>query len=257
MLALKLLGRLVLYYLVLAVIVAGALRIFPTLHEYLPVGRMQGLISQAGAVVQKGLLPSQLPTQQLTHVGSLGASIVWLVSVMVGALLTTLPVSWVYMQVRDPEQYDQSLIGTIIVLPIVVASIVVIVQDSLALSFSLAGIAGVARYRNSMKSSGDLMFILLAIGVGLAAGIGAMELAIVTSIIFNLCFVGLWYTEYGERADMKRYLHDIRPDHTPGGTSRVKVTETTTEVVMEEFPPAPEASPVPEAAPAPIAPSAP
>jgi phosphotransferase system glucose/maltose/N-acetylglucosamine-specific IIC component len=96
----------------------------------------------------------------------------------------------------------------------VVTGIVIIVQNSLALAFSLAGIAGAVRFRNSLKSSGDALFILLAVGIGLSAGIGAIELAAVISIFFNYCFAILWVTEYGEREEMKRFLADYRVDQT-------------------------------------------
>ena len=43
---------------------------------------------------------------------------------IIGALMTALPVSWVYMGIRNDEEYDQSLINTIIVLPMVVTGIV-------------------------------------------------------------------------------------------------------------------------------------
>ncbi len=52
------------------------------------------------------------------------------------------------------------------------------------------------------------MFILLAVGIGLSAGIGAIELAAVISMAFNYCFTVLWITEYGERQGMKRFLAD-------------------------------------------------
>jgi len=138
----------------------------------------------------------------------------WLVVAMIAAILVSLPISWTYMAVRGGDEYDQSLVNTIIVLPMVVTGIVIIVQNSLALAFSLAGIAGAVRFRNSLKSSGDALFILLAVATGLAAGIGAIELAAVISIFFNYCFAILWVTEYGERAGMKRFLADYRVDET-------------------------------------------
>jgi hypothetical protein len=52
------------------------------------------------------------------------------------------------------------------------------------------------------------LFILLAVGVGLSAGIGAIELAAIITIFFNYTFAALWITEYGERAGMKRFLAD-------------------------------------------------
>jgi phosphotransferase system glucose/maltose/N-acetylglucosamine-specific IIC component len=116
------------------------------------------------------------------------------------------------MSIRHGDEYDQSMISTIIILPLVVTGIVVIVQNSLALAFSLAGIAGAVRFKNSLKSSGDALFILLSVAIGLSAGIGAVELAFVMSIAFNYGFMALWFTEYGEREGMKRYMSDFEVD---------------------------------------------
>ena len=199
----KLLLEITAYYLIIALAVYVALKFWPSLRGYLPIGGVEQLISQ----------PTKNPLQaseavRAAHVANFGQSIFWLVVAIVAAILVSLPVSWVYMTVRGGQEYDQSLVNTIIVLPMVVTGIVIIVQNSLALAFSLAGIAGAVRFRNSLKSSGDALFILLAVGIGLSAGIGAIELAAVISIAFNYCFTILWITEYGEREGMKRFLAD-------------------------------------------------
>jgi hypothetical protein len=226
----KLLGKLLAYYAVVAAVIGVTMWLFPAWREYMPIGRVQSLIAQVGLdqLPSKGGIPDP-------HVAALGASMIWLAAATLGALLASLPVSWVYMDIREPGDYDQSLIDTIIVLPLVVASIVVVVQHSLALAFSLAGIAGAARYRNNMKSSGDLLFILLAIGIGLAAGIGALELAVVSSIAFNLCFVALWATNYGARAKMKRYLGGFEPMHAHAEATMGDVTQTTSTTIAAEI----------------------
>ena len=213
----KLLIQITIYYLLIALAVFVALKLWPGVRGYLPVGGVEQLISQ----------PAKNPLQaseavRAAHVANLGQSIFWLVVAIISAILVSLPVSWVYMAVRAGDDYDQSLVNTIIVLPMIVTGIVIIVQNSLALAFSLAGIAGAVRFRNSLKSSGDALFILLSVGVGLAAGIGAIELAAVISIAFNYCFALLWITEYGEREGMKRFLADYQP------------SERTTVVVVEE-----------------------
>jgi hypothetical protein len=199
----KLLVQITAYYLIIGVAIFIALKLWPDLRGYLPVGGVEQLITQ----------PAKNPLQaseavRAAHVANLGQSIFWLVVAIIAALVVSLPVSWVYMAVRGGEEYDQSLVNTIIVLPMIVTGIVIIVQNSLALAFSLAGIAGAVRFRNSLKSSGDALFILLAVGTGLAAGIGAIELAAVISIAFNYTFAMLWITEYGEREGMKRFLAD-------------------------------------------------
>jgi hypothetical protein len=199
----RLLIQLTAYYVIIALLIVIALKMWPDLRGYLPVGGVEQLISD----------PAKNPLQaseaiRAEHVGNFGESLFWLSVAIVGALICSLPVSWVYMTVRSGGEYDQSLVNTIILLPMVVTGIVIIVQNSLALAFSLAGIAGAVRFRNSLKSSGDALFILLAVSIGLSAGIGAIELAAVVTAAMNYAFTFLWMAEYGERKGMKRYLAD-------------------------------------------------
>ena len=199
----RLLIQLFIYYAVIAAVILLAVKLWPDLRGYLPIGGVEQLIAHP---TKNPLHASEALRSE--HVGNLGQSLFWLIVAIIGAVLASLPVSWVYMSVRSGAEYDQSLVNTIIVLPMVVTGIVIIVQNSLALAFSLAGIAGAVRFRNSLKSSGDALFILMSVAIGLSAGIGAMELAGVMSIAFNFIFAGLWLTEYGERKGMKRYLAD-------------------------------------------------
>jgi lysylphosphatidylglycerol synthetase-like protein (DUF2156 family) len=205
--ALRLIGLITAYYVGAAAIVAAVIWLFPALEHYLPIGGAEALIASPP------LGPEELSKAATSpRVDSLGASVAWLASAIIGAFVTALPVSWVYMGVRNHEDYDQSLVDTILVLPIVVTSIVIIVQHSLALAFSLAGIAAAVRFRNSLKSSGDALFILLAVAVGLSAGIGAIELALLMSVAFNYCFLALWLSNYGERKGMRRrYMEECEP----------------------------------------------
>lgn len=211
--AVRLFAKLTIYYLVVGALIFLALTIFPTMRDYLPVGGVETLITQPTRGPLEGV------SVQAENVTNLGESIIWLMIALAGALLTSLPVSMVYMGIRHDDEYDQSLISTILILPLVVTGIVVIVQNSLALAFSLAGIAGAVRFKNSLKSSGDALFILASIGIGLSAGIGAVELAIVMSIVFNYAFLSLWFTEYGERQGMKRYMSDFDPGEPSPATT--------------------------------------
>lgn len=205
----KLLLEVTAYYLFIGLAVFIALKLWPELRNYLPIGGVEQLITQP---TKNPLAASE--AVRAAHVANFGQSVFWLVVAIIAAIVVSLPVSWVYMAVRGGDEYDQSLVNTIIVLPMVVTGIVIIVQNSLALAFSLAGIAGAVRFRNSLKSSGDALFILLAVGIGLSAGIGAIELAAVISMAFNYCFAILWVTEYGERDEMKRFLADYRVSET-------------------------------------------
>ena len=118
----------------------------------------------------------------------------WLAALvaMGGALLLMLPVAWTYVATRARREVDQSVVTTIILLPIAVAAILVIVQDSLAVAFSLAGIAGLVRFRNALDDTRDAMFVVIAIAVGQGAGVGTLEASATLTGLYDFAVVALW-----------------------------------------------------------------
>jgi hypothetical protein len=111
---------------------------------------------------------------------------------MVGALLLMLPIAWAYVATRERKKVDHSVVATITLMPMAVAAILVIVQDSLAVAFSLAGIAGLVRFRSALDDTKDAMYVFVAIAVGLGAGVGTMEASATLSALYNLVAVALW-----------------------------------------------------------------
>jgi hypothetical protein len=116
---------------------------------------------------------------------------------MIGAFFLMLPVSWVYILTRRKKGFRQSVVQTLIILPIVVAGVVLLVKNSIALAFSLGGIVAAVSFRNTLRDTKDAVYIFLAIGVGLAAGVQVMSAAAVMSFLFNVIVLIFWYTDFG------------------------------------------------------------
>ena len=121
---------------------------------------------------------------------------------MVAALLLSLPIAWVYTVTRARRGYRQSVVQSLVLLPVVVAGVVVLVKHSLALAFSLAGIVAAVRFRNTLEDSKDAVHIFLATAIGLAAGVD-LAVAAAVSVIFNLVIVLLWYVDLGRGARLE------------------------------------------------------
>lgn len=121
------------------------------------------------------------------------ASVVALAS----ACIMMLPVTWVYVQTRRKKGFQQSVVQTLIILPLVVAGVILLVQNSTALAFSLGGIVGAVSFRNTLRDTKDTIYIFLAIVIGLAAGVHAMLVAATISVSFNIIAVIMWYTDFG------------------------------------------------------------
>ena len=194
---LRLLIKLTVYYGVLAVIVVVLTRISSDFAAFLAANNALPAFPTSEIDLVTG-------TRQGTSPFVAGENhILYLFFATASALLLILPVSWVYLAIRTKAGLEQALVETIVVLPIVVTAIVMIVQNSLALAFSLAGIVAAVRFRHTIRSSADTLFIFAAIGVGLAAGVKALGVALIMTLFFNYCFVVLWTTNYGFRKHKK------------------------------------------------------
>ena len=113
------------------------------------------------------------------------------------ACLLMLPVTWVYVRTRRKKGFDQSVVQTLIILPLVVAGVILLVQNSTALAFSLGGIVGAVSFRNTLRDTKDTIYIFLAIVIGVAAGVHAMLVAATISVCFNVVAVIMWWTDFG------------------------------------------------------------
>lgn len=115
---------------------------------------------------------------------------------MLAAGLATLPVAWIYTLTRARRGYQQSVVQLLVILPVVVGGIVVLVKYSLALAFSLGGIAAAVRFRNTLDDSKDAVYVFLVIGIGIAAAVD-LPVALVVSFLFNVVAVLMWLTDFG------------------------------------------------------------
>ena len=111
-----------------------------------------------------------------------------------------LPVAWIYIMTRRRKGFRQSVVQTLVILPIVVAGVVFMVKNSLALAFSLGGIVAAVSFRNTLRDTKDAVYIFLATGVGLAAGIQSVAFAAALSITYNVVILVLWWTDFGRSA---------------------------------------------------------
>jgi hypothetical protein len=132
--------------------------------------------------------------------------------VLVGALLLVLPIAWVYTFARR-LRYDRSLVHSLIMLPPVVAGAVMVVKNSLALAFSLAGIVAAVRFRTTVKDPKDAVHVFSVMAIGLAAGVQALDIAMLLSVTFAMVVLLLW------KYDIEAYANDETELLSVGDTS--------------------------------------
>jgi hypothetical protein len=187
--------RLLAYYLVLAVIVAALTYFFPLVDQVIGNAELSEATS-GPQILKDGLHEETVRGVDAELSPRLEFALSTLI-ILVGSLTLMLPVSWVYMSTRYNKGHDQQVAQTLIFLPLVVAGIVLVVQNSLALAFSLAGVVAAVRFRTTLRDTRDVVFIFLAIAVGFAAGVRTLILAAMVSIVFNFVLLLTWRYDFG------------------------------------------------------------
>ena len=151
------LSLILMYYAFWIVLVWFLLRRFPILNDFFPIGGVDDLAASnvdsfepVYTSVERELLAPTSPVRLLLASAS--------------AAVFTVPISWVYFITSRTRRIDQSFLQTIMILPIVVTGIAMIVVNSIALAFSLAGVVAAVRFRFSLDQPSDAMYIFVAIG---------------------------------------------------------------------------------------------
>lgn len=179
-----------LYYVFWAGVMAFLLLRFPAIREFFPVGGIGDLAARVGDTFEP-----VYPEAEDTVLSAQGP--LQLAFASAGAAILIVPVSWVYFITSRSREVDQSFVQTIVLMPIVVTGISMIVLNSLALAFSLAGIVAAVRFRFALEQSSHAMYIFVAISIGLGAGIGSLGVAGVISMAFVYATLAIWKLEYG------------------------------------------------------------
>jgi len=129
---------------------------------------------------------------------NLRAMIIFLAATLLTTILVMIPITWTYSATRYEAGPSKVFVRTLLLLPICATTVVLLIQDSLALAFGLAALVAAVRFRVALPDTIDGIYIFAAICVGLAGGIGYMGVALVMAMVFTLTNAVLWQIDYGK-----------------------------------------------------------
>lgn len=111
---------------------------------------------------------------------------------LTGALLLALPLLAVYRLTTPAGRFDPALAESLFILPVAVAGIVTVIQGSLAVALSLAGVVTTVRFRSALRETNDAAYIFLSVAIGVAAGASALDIGAVLALFFCTALILLW-----------------------------------------------------------------
>ena len=122
------------------------------------------------------------------------------------ALVLGCLVAVVYRLTQRDTPTTPSFVATLVLLCVIIAVVTQVVGDNVGRAFTLVGALSIVRFRTVVEDTHDTAFVIFAVVVGMAAGLGNLQAGII-----GLCFVGgaaflLWA--------LQRYTFAIQADWT-------------------------------------------
>ncbi|HEX8495528.1 MAG TPA: DUF4956 domain-containing protein [Pyrinomonadaceae bacterium] len=163
--------------------------------------------TQSSGVPQRSLLSELFAPEELLATHSSRAnwaaitariSLKFSLAALLAVLLAFRPRRGVPIIKRNPY-----VAQTQILLAVVAAAMMMIVGDSTARAFGIFAAASLINFRTNIRDPKEITILLICLGVGLAAGVGRWELAILLSLFV---LITLWILEYFEPAHVFRTM---------------------------------------------------
>jgi hypothetical protein len=114
--------------------------------------------------------------ETISHLESLWA--------MLGAAFFAALIGLVYLRVHPGKTYGRSLVLTQVTLAVVIASVLKVIGDSVAVAFGAFGILGLVRFRTDFPDPRDTASVLSSVAVGMACGLSQFRMAVVATMVF-------------------------------------------------------------------------
>ena len=119
-----------------------------------------------------------------------------ILSVALAALLGFF-VTYCYRLTHRGFHYERSFIVTLVMAPPIIAVIMMVIGSNLALSLGMVGALSIIRFRTVIKDSRDMIFLFLAIAIGLCCGTYNWLVAVVSTGMLCAILCVLYYVQFG------------------------------------------------------------
>lgn len=137
-------------------------------------------------------------------------------AVILGLLLAFVggqTIAWVYMFTHSGLSYSRSFVGSLLVIPVVVALVMMVLSNNLVTAFGLMAVFAIVRFRNILRDTLDTTYVLSVIVIGMACGTMRFATAVMGCALITLVMLYIWFSAFGtrHRYDVIINLHWARP----------------------------------------------
>jgi len=138
---------------------------------------------------------------QLEWLDQIVASGAWVspLTALVAAFVFGQVLAWTYEFTYTGLSYSRGFSHTVVLVCLSASILVLAMQHSLLAGLGLFGILSMIRFRTDLKTPRDLVFVMGAACVGVAAGVGASMVATLGTAMFSAVAIYLYTGPFGSR----------------------------------------------------------
>ncbi len=114
-------------------------------------------------------------------------------------------IMYLYRITYQGPSYSQSFAGSLVILSMLTAIVIMVIGNNLARAFGLVGAMSIIRFRTAIKDPQDIVYIFFSLAVGMAAGAGLHLVAIVGSGVVGIVTYILSFNK-GGAAQRREFL---------------------------------------------------
>ncbi len=128
------------------------------------------------------------------------------------AIALGIMISLVYMKTHTTKTPSQGFSLTLVVLPAVITVIILLIGNSVARAFSLAGAFQIIRFRSAPGDPKDITYVLFTMAVGLCCGMGFIAYGALAAVILCVVMIALELIQFGKTKASQRILKITIPE---------------------------------------------
>ena len=130
--------------------------------------------------------------------------------IIISRIVLGLLISYVHMR---SSRYSKNFIITLSILPLLVASVMLMVNGNLGTGVAIAGAFSLVRFRSISGTSREIISVFFAMAVGIAIGMGQIVFAIMITFIVCLFLFIFYTTSFGESKKNSKILEIQIPEN--------------------------------------------
>jgi len=130
------------------------------------------------------------------------------------AFLCGLVIAQTYKITFGGASYSKSISNSLVVLAMITTVVIIVIGNNLARAFGLVGAMSIIRFRTAVKDPMDIVFIFFSLTIGLAAGVGLAQIAIIGTLSISVVLLIMSKIGYGShRSDESLLQFAYSGDH--------------------------------------------